>query len=292
MEQLKKGCLSPERLELKEGALVMFTKNSITGAFVNGTLGEVTGFERATNYPIIKTRRGRTLTAEPMEWTIEEEGRVRARIAQIPLRLAWAMTIHKSQGMSLDAAYIDLRKSFVRGQGYVALSRVRTLAGLILSGWNSIALEVNPQVLSRDEAFRESSANTAKAFTDLEGQELGNLQENFVRFCGGTLPKEREKTYSVDAIRQKHSNAYKPWEDREDHLCRKEVIMSHSREIEMSHPWYNDAVNLNGITYGIYHYVKERIKSSRCDQSPHSARHYRVIRSTIAQTLSSPHLAY
>ena len=111
VEGLKRGCLSPEVLELKEGAAVMFTKNSPQGKFVNGTLGVVTGFA-ADGMPIVKTKDGRTITTEPMEWQMEEQGKVKASVSQIPLRLAYAMTVHKSQGMSMDAAIMDLSRAF------------------------------------------------------------------------------------------------------------------------------------------------------------------------------------
>src|SRR3989344_888928 len=102
---LKRGCLSPELLSLKIGARVMFTKNDIEHKYVNGT---VAGFVKESVYPIIKTNSGRSVIAEPEEWHVEDGGRVLAKITQIPLRLAWAITVHKSQGMSLDAAHMDL----------------------------------------------------------------------------------------------------------------------------------------------------------------------------------------
>ena len=134
VQALKRGCLSPEALELKEGAVVMFTKNDPAGRYVNGTLGVVEGFDPDEGNPIVRTRRGARIVAEPAKWKIDEGGKERASITQVPLRLAWAMTVHKSQGMSLDAAVIDLARAFEYGQGYVALSRLRTLAGLHLLG--------------------------------------------------------------------------------------------------------------------------------------------------------------
>jgi len=148
VEFLKKSCLSPETLALKIGAAVMFTKNSREGKFVNGTLGTILGFDAVSGYPIVRTREGRKIFAEPLEWTIEDRGRVLARVAQIPLRLAWAITVHKSQGMSMDAAAVDLSTAFAYGQGYVALSRVRRYSGLYLLGLNARALEVHPEVLT------------------------------------------------------------------------------------------------------------------------------------------------
>ena len=103
---------------------------------MNGTLGVVTGFDEFSGYPIIKTRNGHHITIAPLDWTVEENGKIRGQIRQIPLRLAWAITVHKSQGMSLDAAIMDLSQVFEFGQGYVALSRVRRLSGLYLLGIN------------------------------------------------------------------------------------------------------------------------------------------------------------
>ncbi|MEX2090595.1 MAG: PIF1 family DEAD/DEAH box helicase, partial [Candidatus Paceibacterota bacterium] len=124
VQHLKRGCLSPERLELKPKAVVMFTKNNFEIGFVNGTLGVITDFDKDSGFPIVKARNGKIIAAEPLEWSMGESGETTAAIKQVPLRLAWAITVHKSQGMSLDAAFMDLSEAFVEGQGYVALSRV------------------------------------------------------------------------------------------------------------------------------------------------------------------------
>src|SRR3989344_3169959 len=197
---LKRGCLSPELLSLKIGARVMFTKNDVTmHRYANGTLGTVVGFT-PTGYPIVKTNTGKTIEAEEDEWRIEEGGRVLARIIQIPLRLAWAMTVHKSQGMSLDAAHMDLSDTFEYGQGYVALSRVRTLAGLSLSGLNARALEVHPEILAKDSEFREQSENARNSFSKIPATELATMHSNFIRACGGKLgagPKQKATRVST-----------------------------------------------------------------------------------------------
>ncbi len=190
---LKKGCLSPETLALKEGASVMFTKNSPREGFVNGTLGAVVGFGRGNGYPLVKTRNARTIEVSPMDWTVEEGGVVRARVSQVPLRLAWAITVHKSQGMSLDAAVMDLSDVFEFGQGYVALSRVRRLSGLHLLGWNARAFEVHPGILAKDESFRQASKEASLGFADISSTELSKMHENFVAACGGSLRKGMEK---------------------------------------------------------------------------------------------------
>lgn len=191
---LKRGCLSPEALALKVGAVVMSTKNQQSLGLVNGTLATVTGFERGTNHPIIETRDGRTVTVPPADWAIEQEGKVRARITQVPLRLAWAVTVHKSQGMSMDAAAIDLSRSFEYGQGYVALSRVRTLDGIYLLGFREEALQMHPEVLAKDEQLREESRVAAHAFEELEetGQRK-EMEESFIKAAGGTLEEGGKK---------------------------------------------------------------------------------------------------
>lgn len=162
---LKKSCLSPELLELKVDAPVMFTRNDINkdgspGQYVNGTLGKITGFGEAGS-PIITTKDGRKIMLQKrVSWTIEEHGIEKASISQYPLRLAWAITVHKCQGMSLDAASMDLSRAFEYGQGYVALSRVRSLAGLYLEGLNEKALKMHPVVVEKDGMFRKLSENT------------------------------------------------------------------------------------------------------------------------------------
>ena len=153
---LKKSCLSPEELKLRVGAIVMFVKNNFDAGYVNGTLGKVIDYDD-NEYPVIKIKSGRKIIASPSSWTIEEDDKVIASIKQIPLRLAWAITVHKSQGMSLDTAEIDLSKSFECGMGYVALSRVRTLDNIKLMGINQLALKVNSEIVEKDKEFKELS---------------------------------------------------------------------------------------------------------------------------------------
>jgi superfamily II DNA helicase RecQ len=138
----------------------MFVANNPAAGFVNGTRGRVVDFEG--EQPIVKlVGNKRHIKVTPHSWKLEEDGRVRAEVTQLPLRLAWAITIHKSQGMSLDAAVIDLGKSFTPGMGYVALSRVRSLDGLYLAGINQMALRMHPEIYELDQALRKSSAQLA-----------------------------------------------------------------------------------------------------------------------------------
>lgn len=188
IESLKRGCLSPESLVLKEGAVVMATKNNPVAGYANGTLGTVIGFERGTGYPIIETRDGREIAIAPQDWAVEEGGKVRAKISQVPLRLAWAITVHKSQGQSLDAAAMDLSRAFEYGQGYVALSRVRTLSGVHLLGWSENALAVHPRVAAFDKELKEASETAQRTFGALESRgEREALERNFITAMGGTL---------------------------------------------------------------------------------------------------------
>jgi ATP-dependent DNA helicase PIF1 len=188
-QNLAKNCLSPEVLELKEEAMVMCTKNNFEAGYVNGTLGKVVGFDYDGGYPIIETADGRKLTIKPTTWTIAEDGKVLAEIEQVPLRLAWAITIHKSQGMSLDAAEIDLSKAFVFGQGYVALSRVRTLSGLRMLGMSPTALRVDPKIVMHDQKFRGESDAAEDAFEAMDEEEIEDMHERFVKAGGGVMVK-------------------------------------------------------------------------------------------------------
>jgi ATP-dependent DNA helicase PIF1 len=184
---LKKGCLSPETLTLKVGAEVMFTKNNPKERYVNGTLGTIVGFELGTHNPIVRTRDDIRITVERADWVIEENGKIKARITQMPLRLAWAITIHKSQGMSMDEAVMDLSDVFEYGQGYVALSRVRRLSGLYLLGWNERTFQVDAGVLEKDIEFRARAEEAQEAFAAIEPAELKKMQDNFITASGGRL---------------------------------------------------------------------------------------------------------
>ncbi|MGH7238014.1 MAG: PIF1 family DEAD/DEAH box helicase, partial [Candidatus Saccharimonadales bacterium] len=101
IEQLARSVLAPEKLTLKTQAEVMFVANNFALGFANGTRGQVIDF--SDDLPVVRLVNGRRIKVEPHSWTLNEDGKKRAEVLQLPLRLAWAITIHKSQGMTLDA---------------------------------------------------------------------------------------------------------------------------------------------------------------------------------------------
>lgn len=205
---LKKSCLSPESLELKIGARVMFTKNNFEEGFVNGTLGFITAFNKETGLPTVRTEAGRNIIATPAEWAVTDGRRQLAKIKQLPLRLAWAITIHKSQGLTLDSAVMDLARVFEFGQGYVALSRVRASSGLFLLGVNERALQVHPEILESDEGFRRQSVVAQTASDRVTVLEQEDMEKQFILACGGSIETVARKIVSAPRSRSKGSTTY------------------------------------------------------------------------------------
>ena len=142
-------------LTLKKGAQVMFIKNDPERRFINGTLGEVKSIDK-NSIAVRLAESGTVIGVEPMEWQniryqFDEESKEISskqigRFKQYPLKAAWAITVHKSQGLTFDKAIIDVHAAFSPGQAYVALSRCRTLDGLVLSS------PVSASVFMRDNA--------------------------------------------------------------------------------------------------------------------------------------------
>ena len=140
---LKKNCIAYQSLKLKVGAQVMMIKNTLQKeGIINGSLGIVKDFSSKKLYPIVEFANSKTFTIAPEEWLLEKfdaetrVNKVEASLTQIPLILAWAITIHKSQGLTLDKISCDLSDSFSPGQSYVALSRARNLEGVFIESLN------------------------------------------------------------------------------------------------------------------------------------------------------------
>lgn len=159
IKRLKSTMLAPEILSLKIGAAVMALRNDTNQQYVNGSLGTVVDFVSTTEgeYPMVDFENGHTVITQPAAWEMMDGETVLASVKQVPLRCAWAITIHKSQGMTLDRARMDLRRTFAPGMGYVALSRVESMDGLYLDGINERAFLVSPEAVRLDGILRERS---------------------------------------------------------------------------------------------------------------------------------------
>lgn len=237
VELLKKSCLAPERLVLKEGARVMFVKNNFELGFVNGTLGVVA--KCSEDSIKIRTLEGKFIDVEEDSWTIEEEGKIKAEIVQYPLRLAWAITVHKSQGMSLDAAEIDLSSSFESGMGYVALSRVRSLDGLYLKGINDIALKVNEEVLEFDRSFREASDSASSELKKNKRAHIESKHNDFIKKVGNKNKGKKEKIDTVSMTKNMLLEELSIKEIAALRNLKEETIISHIEEILEKEPNFN-----------------------------------------------------
>lgn len=207
VENLSRSVLAPAVLELKLGALVMAVRNDANRRYANGSVGQVVAFEPGTDYPVVQFRNGREVTMLPDTWELRDGDKKRASISQIPLRLAWAITVHKSQGMTLDAARIDLRKAFVEGMGYVALSRVRSLDTLYLHGINRMALQVSEDAKSIDRHLRERSAADSERFAHLREQAVKRDLNPVKKKSTGSASWQEK----IAKMRETYPNAYKPW---------------------------------------------------------------------------------
>ncbi|EPF73750.1 AAA family ATPase [Acinetobacter rudis] len=211
IETLKSSVRAPEELSLKKHAKVMFVKNNFDMGYINGSLGEVIGFEDDDTHgilPKVKLTDGTELVVEPETWSVDNDaGKTLASLQQIPLRLAWAITIHKSQGMTLEAAEINLSHTFEKGQGYVALSRLKSIQGLRLLGFNDQALELDSLAIKADRRFQELSEEAEQHFA---GADLSKQHQAFIRHCGGTLNAteiERNEKKLARSAKQNYATA-------------------------------------------------------------------------------------
>lgn len=225
VESLKRSVLAPDVLRLKRGALVMAVKNSLDKKYANGSIGKVVDFtgEEGVHSPIVEFRNGHVITMVQDSWEMRDGEKKRASVTQIPLRLAWAITVHKSQGMTLDVARIDLRKAFVEGMGYVALSRVKNLCNLYLAGINQMALRVSEEAQRIDIDLRHKASLDMKRFKYLE--EKIKIRET----SKPVLAKEKKKAKSswqdkISKMREVYPNAYKPWEPMQDAILKEKFL--------------------------------------------------------------------
>ncbi len=219
VESLQRSVLAPAKLLLKEGALVMAVKNATDRRYANGSLGIVVDFDPLTNYPVVEFRNGKTITMIPDSWEQRDGDKKRASIMQIPLRLAWAITVHKSQGMTLDAARIDLSRAFVEGMGYVALSRVKNLNNLYLAGLNRMALKVSDDARTINDLLQKRAEEDSKKFAHLiaKADKRKETPERVKKQAAGSGWSEK-----IAKMRETYPKAYMPWEKSDDETLKQD----------------------------------------------------------------------
>lgn len=142
---LLKSCSIKETLRLGIGAQVLLIYNmDLMSGLVNGSRGNIIGFS-FDKLPIVEFLNGITLVIQPYVWEIKQNKTMIGTITQIPLRLAYAITIHKSQGMTLDSVLVNLKGVFEKGQAYVALSRVKTMENLVILNLKENSFKIHPE---------------------------------------------------------------------------------------------------------------------------------------------------
>lgn len=145
-DTLDKYCKAPQKLVLKKGCRVMLLKNlDFEQGLINGSCGVVR--EISQDGVTINFDNGYQKAIKPQEFEYSKDGKLLAKRVQYPLRLAYGITIHKSQGMTLDEVFIDFNRIFEYGQAYVALSRVKSLNGLYLKGFDPRKIMANPKIV-------------------------------------------------------------------------------------------------------------------------------------------------
>ena len=171
-----------QELQLKEGAQVMFVKNdsSADKAYYNGMIGTIAEID-AEGFIVTAKDTGENIRVQPEQWdntryvlnekTNEISEEVEGTFTQFPVKTAWAITVHKSQGLTFDHAIIDVQRAFTHGQTYVALSRCRTLEGMVLSA------PLPQAAIIRDEAVDEYATHAIE-HTPSEDQ-IEQLQRDY-----------------------------------------------------------------------------------------------------------------
>jgi len=148
-DMIDKNSRIKDKLMLVLYSQVMINVNISDLKLVNGSRGIIVGFSECEHhYPIVRFLDGREIKITEHEWTIANDNKTWVKKFQIPLKLAWALTIHKSQGMSLDYVCTDIGNSiFEYGQVYVVLSRVRNLEGLVINSIDFSKIKAHPKVI-------------------------------------------------------------------------------------------------------------------------------------------------
>ncbi|KAK2984038.1 hypothetical protein RJ640_001199 [Escallonia rubra] len=210
--QLKQG-IAPDQLEICVGARVMLIKNfNPWQKLVNGATGTVIKFQKsdALELPVVKFDSGIERMMDLETWVVLDGEKAVATRKQIPLILAWALSIHKCQGMTLDSLYTDLSRTFDFGMVYVALSRVRNLDGLHLSGFKPSKIKAHPKVLQFYQNFtgehdKQGEEQVVKKSGSSPGS-LAGIGENVVHKKGSCLRNQADIADKISIV-QKHEHA-------------------------------------------------------------------------------------
>lgn len=161
IEILSKNAPVPQQLKLKMGCRVLFLKNDMQKRWVNGTRGVVTEIE--PDHIVVRKDGGREVKVEKMSFSLlDADGNMKASVIQFPLNLAYATTIHKSQGATLDELWCDLGSLWEPGHAYVALSRLRDPKGLHIVRWHPRSFLTDPAVEKfYSDYFERTSASSS-----------------------------------------------------------------------------------------------------------------------------------
>lgn len=162
VEQIKKNAPIPEVLQIKESALVMTRMNDPQLKYINGSLGTI--LKISSEEITIQLKNGRIVKIEPATFSLlDANGDPIATATNFPITLAYASTIHKAQGATLDGMVCDLRRLWEPGQAYVALSRLRKGSDLTLTGWDAASIRVDPDVITFHQSLGKVEAPTTSS---------------------------------------------------------------------------------------------------------------------------------
>ena len=237
-----------ETLELKQGAQVMFVKNDPSGdhLYYNGRIGRVTYVDA---YKILVLCEGdeEAIEVEPLEWentrytlnedTREIETEIQGTFKQYPLRLAWAITIHKSQGLTFDHAIIDANQSFAPGQVYVALSRCRSLEGLVLASPLGTHAIINDERVDTYIAQQEEEAQKSI-------QQLPALKQEYERYLLLQLFDFRSLLYQQESMVRIFAEFFYHSNASLKHLHDQALIDIRKQVIEIAGKWQQKILSM------------------------------------------------